>query len=294
LPLDGPKSNPQNDGFLMLSPDASIGTPGSKKRPMRSGIFYWLALGAGICLTVSARAVPEPTFVAYSGKAAGAAGDFLYSEHHVLKYEAGRLRERVVLYRCGDGTPFARKTASYVEPLAPDFLFEDSSNGVREGVRNEGGSRTAFFRAAPDGPEKTAPLKAGPVWVIDAGFDEYIRENWHSLLAGRAQRLHFLVPSRLSGLDFELQHLVNPGPETATENFRLQIAGVLKWLGPSIEVSYSADDRVLVRYKGLSDLRDRTGENLHTTITFRPEDRRSVDAAAFAASMQAAIAPCPG
>jgi hypothetical protein len=278
----------------MLSLDASTGAPGSKKHPMRSGIFFWLALGVGTCLPAPARAGLEPTFVAYSGKAVGAAGEFLYAEHHVLKYQDGHLRERVVLYRCRDGSSFARKTASYVESLAPDFLFEDSSNGVREGVRNEGGARIAFFRAGPDGTEKTAPLKAGPDWVIDAGFDEYIRGNWQSLLAGRAQRLHFLVPSRLSGLDFELQHLGNAGAEPAIERFRLQIAGVLKWIGPSIDVSYSADDHVLVRYDGLSDLRNRSGENLRTTITFRPEDRRSVDAAAFTAATQAAIAPCPG
>jgi hypothetical protein len=245
----------------------------------------------GFTLAPAQPAAAEPEFSTYSGQAVGSKGEFLYAEQHLLKYEAGRIRERVVLYRCANGAPFARKTASYGELVAPDFVFEDSSNGVREGVRNEAGARTVFFRAGRDVPEKTAPLKLDPHGVIDAGFDEFIRENWQSLLTGRTLTLHFLVPSRLSSMDFHVRHLGSGYEESEIENFRLEIAGLLKWIAPSINVSYSATDHALVRYEGLSGLRDQRGENLQTTITFRAQDRRPVDAAAFAAAMQARSRP---
>lgn len=236
----------------------------------------------------------EPQFTAYSGHAVGSKGEFLYTEDHVLKHEAGRIRERVVLYQCADGAPFARKSARYVESLAPDFVFEDSSNGVSEGVRNEGGTRTVFFRAGRDAAEKTAPLKLGPEGVIDAGFDEFIRENWQSLIAGHTLALHFLVPSRLSGVDFHLRYLGGSHEDSGIAVFRLEVAGFLKWVAPRIDVSYSANDHALVRYVGWSGLRDQKGENLRATITFRAADRRSSDAAAFAAALRAPIAPCRG
>jgi hypothetical protein len=216
----------------------------------------------------------------------------LYAEQHVLRRESGRIRERVVLYLCADGSPFARKTARYVEATAPDFVFEDSSNGVREGVRSEGSSRTVFFRAGPRTDEKSALIPLGANSVIDAGFDEFVRQNWQSLMAGRTLAFYFLVPSRLSGMDFRLRRLDHGSEDSSVEKFRLEAAGLLKWLAPSIDVSYSVDDRELVRYEGLSGLRDPKGENLRAVITFHSVDRHGADVEAFAAALQAPLAPC--
>ena len=71
-----------------------------------------------------AAALTPDAYVSYSGVArARGSNQFLYGEHHVLRYQAGRLAERVVLYTCRDGAPFARKTVSYVDPIAPDFTL---------------------------------------------------------------------------------------------------------------------------------------------------------------------------
>jgi hypothetical protein len=164
----------------MLVPAASNRAPGAKKHPMRGGNFLQVMVFS-IGLPGAVFSAAEPQFIAYGGNALETgSGAFLYAEHHVLKYEDGRLRERVVLYQCADGSSFARKTASYARPLAPDFLLEDSSNGVREGVRDDGGLRTVFFRANPQTAERSAPLKIGPEWVIDSGFDEFIRATGNS------------------------------------------------------------------------------------------------------------------
>lgn len=239
-------------------------------------------------------AAADSKFTVYSGKALGPKGEFLYGEHHVLRQDAGRIRDRVVLYLCADGAPFARKTAHYVNATAPDFVLEDSSNGVREGVRSEGPSRTVFFRAGLNAAEKSATLTLGANSVIDAGFDEFVRQNWQPLMAGQTLSFYFLVPSRLSGMDFQLRRLDRGHDGSSIEKFRLEGAGLLKWVAPSIDVSYSADDRELVRYEGLSGLRDQRGENLRAIITFRTADRHGADAAEFTAALRAQLAPCRG
>jgi hypothetical protein len=259
---------------------------------MQRGFLLWLTAFFSFGPAAHALADAQPEFTAYSGQAVGPQGQFLYSERHVMKYQAGQIRERVVLYQCADGAPFARKTATYVQAVAPDFVFEDSSNGVREGVRNDGASRTVFFRAGHDMAEKTATLNLSPDEVIDAGFDEFIRENWRSLVAGHTLTMHFLVPSRLSSMDFRVRYVGSAGERSEIEMFRLEVAGLLRWVAPSIDVSYTTDDHALVRYEGLSGLRDQKGENLRTTITFRAADRRRADAGAFTAAAQAALAPC--
>ena len=44
--------------------------------------------------------------------------------------------------------------------------------------------------------------------------------------------------------------------------FRLKVQGVVGWIAPSIDVSYSERDHILLRYEGMADLRDKSGENV--------------------------------
>lgn len=250
-----------------------------------------LVIGAWV--PASSLAGASDQYLAYSGFAASQrTGEPLYKENHVLRFHDGRLAQRVVLYTCPDGTPFARKVATYEDPLAPSFLLEDVSNGVLEGVK-AGERRQVFFRAGDQKPEKSMPLEASPGMVIDAGFDEFIRSNWRALMTAGTLPLHFLVPSRLEIMNFQVQHVRSDVEEsTPVEIFRLKVQGIVGWIAPSIDVSYSDSEHVLVRYQGMSDLRDKDGENLRADIRFPLRERKPSDAAAVAAAMSARLAGC--
>jgi hypothetical protein len=193
----------------------------------------------------------------------------------VLRFEDGRLTERVVLYTCPDGAPFARKVATYEDSLAPSFLFEDVANGVREGVK-EGERRRVFFRGVDQKLEKSVPLQALPGLVVDSGFDEFIRSNWHALMTAGPLSLQFLVPSRLETMNFQVQHVRSGAKKPSRPRY----------------VSYSENDHILVRYEGMSDLRDKAGENIRADIRFRPRDRKPSDAVAAASAMSAPLVAC--
>jgi len=267
-----------------------------KRNPMmcKHG-FGVLLLGVSAWLSGAAHASEQ--YVAYFGVAASQRSDqLLYGESHVVRYQNGRIAERVVLYTCPDGTPFARKHSTYEDPLAPNFVFEDVSNGMREGVRlgeRAGAGRQVFFRGVDGKPEKTAPVPQVSGLVVDSGFDEFIRSNWQTLMTQGSLSLQFLVPSRLETLSFQLQHLRSGSEDgTPTEVFRLKLQGILGWIAPNIDVTYSERDHVLMRYEGLSDLRDKSGDNLRVDITFRLSDRKPSDAAAAAAAMSAPLLAC--
>ena len=234
-------------------------------------------------------------WAAYSGTATDVhSGDFLYHENHWLRYRAGALAERVVLYTCKDGSPFARKTVSYVSPLTPDFQLEDESNGLRQGVRTQGGGRRVFFRADRASTEKSEALPPEPDLVADTGFDEFVRSRWRVLLDGQTVSMDFLVPSRLRSLEFKVQHLRSDQVDgVPVEVFHLKVAGVIGWVAPSIDVYYGAQDRVLIRYVGLSDLRNASKDNYQANILFPPSERKPTDEQALAAARQARLAPCP-
>lgn len=195
----------------------------------------------------------------------------LYREQHLLRRQDGQPLERLVLYRCADGTPFARKRVDYRgSPQAPSFSLEDARDGYGEGLRRGGGGDTVWVRERRGGSERSAPLRGHPQLVADAGFDEFIRRNWRPLLAGESVPLRFAVPARLESLGFKVSRVgaARFGDEPA-ELFRLRLGGWLGWIAPHIDVAYGRDSRRLLRFEGLSNLRADDGESqLQARIEF--------------------------
>jgi hypothetical protein len=251
-----------------------------------------LCAWALLASTSAVRAAEE--YVEYSGAASARhKPDFLYGERHIMLFSDGRLAERTVLYTCANGTPFARKQVTYVQAAAPDFDFDDMSNGMQEGVRSEGAARSMFFRANRVDAEKTAPLPPTPGLVVDTGFDAFIQAHWSELMRDSAVPLRFLVPSRMQVMNFEVGHLrADRFEDKPTEVFRMKLSGILGLLFAGIDVAYDAAEHRLVQYEGLSDLRDAGGENLQANIVFHANERKSSSAEALADAKSAPLAPC--
>lgn len=187
----------------------------------------------------------------------------LYREQHLVRRQDGEVLERLVLYRCSNGTAFARKRVDYRQSAqAPAFSLEDARGGYGEGLRRGGDAGTVWVREGAGEAERSAPLAAGARLVADAGFDEFIRRHWRPLLAGESVPLQFAVPARLESLGFKVSRVgaADLGGEPA-ELFRLRLGGWLGWIAPHIDVAYGRDSRRLLRFEGLSNLRTDDGDS---------------------------------
>lgn len=185
----------------------------------------------------------------------------LYREQHLVRRQGNEPTERLVLYRCGDGTPFARKRVDYRgSTVAPEFAFEDARLGYGEGLRRSIGVEQVWVREG--GAERSAPVEGDARLVADAGFDEFIRDNWTPLVSGQSVPLRFAVPSRLQTLGFKVNR--QGSGELAgepAETFRLRLGGLLGWIAPHIDVAYGRDSRRLLMFEGLSNLRTDDGRS---------------------------------
>jgi hypothetical protein len=122
--------------------------------------------------------------------------------------------------------------------------------------------------------------------VADAGFDEFVRARWDSLERGVAVELPFLVPSRLDSVNFKVRKVSEAIIEGEVASvFRLSVAGPLGWFLSDIDVSYRKRDRLLMRYRGITNIRDTSGEMLEAQIDFPSADRS--DAAVDLAALRA-------
>ena len=215
-------------------------------------------------------------------------GRLLYREEHLIRHDGDRPVERLVIYRCPDGSAFARKRVNYRPSLiAPDFELVDA-RGYREGLRREGGQPVLWSsesRARTLGAAK-APL------VADAGFDEYLRLRWSALATGKPQPLAFAVPSFGRTLPLRIRSAGrHQRAGTPVYRFELALDGLLGAFADAISVEYDAGDRRLRHFRGLTNVRDAKGDQIEAAIDF-PRPPRVVDAARWQSLASMPLARC--
>lgn len=129
-----------------------------------------------LILLMSAFAVPvsaaDQTVQRQEGRAyATADGRLLYRETHWLQGPTSA-QSRLVLYRCSDGRPFARKWMTpQGNPQTPDFMLDDGRDGYQEGVRGTSGARQVSVRASAQAPtfSRAIAIPPGP-WSMPASM----------------------------------------------------------------------------------------------------------------------------
>ena len=193
-------------------------------------------------------------------------GRLLYREQHWAMRQAG-IVQRITLFGCPDGRPFARRILrERTSAAAPDFDFEDARDGYREGLRSERGQRVAYTQARGE-RERSAVVEVPQGGVADAGFDARMRELWPQLAAGRSASVAFLIPSRLAFYEFRAEP-ERPQPDPAQLRVRLRMNAWYAFAVPDIELVYNATGRRLASFLGPSTIRDERGRYRKVRIAF--------------------------
>lgn len=223
-------------------------------------IMQYLVISAGLMM-LSATCMADFVVRFEQGKAWNAERTrLMYTESHWTTSENNVLKNRTVVYRCANGTPFARKEINYTSSaLAPEFSFNDIRFNYQEGLRwQKDGPELWFVRNAQ---RQQKLLNNSSKLVADAGFDVFVKSNWPALSAARRRNLQFAVPSRLTSYDFNLQRINSlPFNKEPAQSFKLSVDGWLGFIAPNIEITYSANTKRLLRFKGLSNILNDQGE----------------------------------
>jgi len=196
----------------------------------------------------------------------------LYRETHWL-YRDGGIDRHLVLYRCPDGVPFARKllSESSSAPAAPDFDFYDARLAYREGVSGDGARRIAYAQGRDDAVVKQRELELGVDVVVDAGFDDYLRSHWDMVSPQSSLRAAIVVPSKLATVPVLITEPNNG--DAKVRNLRVELDAWYRLLAPSMTLSYRRADHSLLEFQGIGTIRGLDGRNLDVRIAFPPELR---------------------
>lgn len=202
-------------------------------------------------------------------------GDLLYRELHTVYLENEQPSERRVRYERANGELLASKTTRYGNnPFAPDFTLSDARDGYQEEAYQDGNRRRLTLKESALSKPQTDRLKKPDLTaVVDAGFDEFVRSRWDRLLAGKSSSFSFAVPSRQEYIDFRLVP-TKINEDVLEVEMRLK-SRLLAWLLDPIKLTYDRDSKRLLRYRGLTNIRDDNGRGIYADIRYRyPEITR--------------------
>lgn len=195
-------------------------------------------------------------------------GDIIYQESHRISGSCEQNyftpEEHTVDYSRAESESFATKKLSYQQSvLRPSLEFRQPDFSEVLEISNNDDRTLEILWQAPSGSTEQASLKVEPTLIADAGFDNFVRQNWKQLTAnGKSVRFNMVAPTRGDYYGFVLEpasdsridadHLVRIRPSST----------LMRFLVDPILLGYN-DTGLLTDYLGLTNIRKNEDTN-HT------------------------------
>lgn len=200
-------------------------------------------------------------------------GEVVYREFHYCDVESLRCH---VHYQDADGVVIVKKLLNYTDhAIAPDLEQLDIRSG-RYIVSERDGDVTRIYisQDEPKSDVKEKILLATKSFVVDAGFDNFIRQQWDELLAGNKAKFEFALPSRGAAIKMSANKLVASQCAGLVEVDDFQCFEIVasswwfsRFLKP-IQLAYDSRSRKLLAFKGLSSIKDNDDKAQSVLISY--------------------------
>ncbi len=231
-----------------------------------------IVLAATLAATATTDRVPR---TAYDGSAVDLRSlREVYVERHEEDVTNGLRTGLRSTYVGTDGVVWATRTVDFSKnQFVPDFSFEDRRTGYVVGAEWKGADVVRFYER--DGA--TAPLVEKTVRipgtaVVDAGFNNYVQQNWDALASGRKLYFNFGAPFAMDYYGFRVyKHGERQEGDRKFMVVKLDIDNfVIRLFLDPIVLTYDTEARRLVSYEGISNILDDAGDSYRVRISYDP------------------------
>jgi hypothetical protein len=198
----------------------------------------------------------------------------LYTETHCVSDNA---LTHNVLYRDMEQELIAHKVLDYSSgPLTPSFVQHNfySQEVIAVELRQDQLIMTVKAAGNPEPQEFLFPVsQASMPIVIDAGFDNFVTQNWNALVGGQSKQFQFPFAARESLVDLRVKAARCSYSNETDQCFILRLDNwLIGRLVSSIELGYDPVLKRLTRFRGLSNIGDAKGAGQSVDIRYRYQD----------------------
>ena len=209
----------------------------------------------------------------FTGTATTDGGNVIYEERHAVDgtCEEGIFRPRqheVAYHKPGSEASFARKSLEYgASVLRPAVDFLQPTFDEKMEITYPEPDTLMINWQTPGGDSERFQVEYPSNTVVDAGFDNFVRQNWQSVLAGDPVEFRFLGPTRGEHYGFVLERVENEQID-ADHVVQIRPTGmVLRFLVDPIVLGYN-NSGALSDYLGLTNIRKNQDENYTAHIRY--------------------------
>lgn len=228
-----------------------------------------------IFLSLSAFASTKPASAVFSFEGTAydiTTNDVLYTEHHKITLnDRNNYETTAVTYMDSSGQVFAQKSLDFTyNRMSPLVDFEDTRVGTSVKVIKHDNGLNVRYKSASD--SASAIIKAVPMMVVDAGFDQMLLQYWDVLIDKQTLEFEFLAPTRAQLISFSLASVFQDDAiielSLAPSNFFLRL------LVDPIKLTYDKVTKRILIYEGLTNIEktkqgEATGEYYIARIEYR-------------------------
>lgn len=194
----------------------------------------------------------------------------IYTEDHQVEYNGPLVNKVVTTYRSPEGKEIAKLTSIFNgNSQLPNTEFIDQRTGIKE-ITTLKGDEYHIKTIDSKGKERTGSIDVKNNLVCGQGYHNFIISNMDSFKIGETKELRFIIPSMRDYFTFDLTYLGPLNKDKPDEvSFRLDITNwILKMFADKIQVTYSKKDKVLLRYEGLTNLKNDKGDQYDAILTY--------------------------
>ena len=210
----------------------------------------------------------------FIGTASTGDGNVIYEERHSVDgtCEEGVFRPRqheVTYFKPDADESFARKDLEYeVSVLRPSVDFVQPTFSEEMQITYPAPDTLVIDWQTPGGDSEQFEVTYPETTVVDAGFDNFVRQNWQSVVAGEPVEFRVLGPTRGEHYGFVLERVENDRVN-ADHVVQIRPTGmVLRFLVDPIVLGYS-NSGALSDYLGLTNIRKNQDENYTAHIRYK-------------------------
>lgn len=206
--------------------------------------------------------------VEFTGEARLKSGELFYQEQHQEFYEGKDLKKAQTVYLDASGKKIAELTSVYSGSQGiPEYRYHDLRSGYEDGVEIRSDRVIVFKRASSSASREAVEFSITPQLVSGQGFNHLVRNSLEQLISAGPLHVKLVLPSRLDYFQFRARIREANDREVQV---RFEIDNwILRLFASHLDLVYERNTKRLLRYDGISNIEDATGQHPFVTITYQ-------------------------